>query len=286
MVKAVARHDVDSGNAARDVESLVRILGKRLSDDELSAWRLSGAATTSLIMAEKRGLLDPVAEELETWEACVTARQTSSAVFAALTAEGNSVECRIGDEVRSVSTTDPQYFTDAGAWLNAFWLAVVCQERGRLDMLSAVSVDALRASGAEFDEYIYAWVEALQAFWGERPELGEKLAEAIEGTDPDVAVIAGRELVLELLYPPIGAFFQFVQRDVEAFNEALAEGLELHRRYWTADEDRAADCDGFVALALLGVACLAYDAGMPVELDSEYLPKHLLLRSWVGEFAT
>ncbi|MFI9287832.1 Imm49 family immunity protein [Streptomyces werraensis] len=38
--------------------------------------------------------------------------------------------------------------------------------------------------------------------------------------------------------------------------------------------------------ALLALTCLAYDAGRPIEVESEYLPEHLLKRSWLGEFPT
>lgn len=31
-------------------------------------------------------------------------------------------------------------------------------------------------------------------------------------------------------------------------------------------------------------ACLAYDGEIPIEVESEYLPKHLLQRGWLGEF--
>lgn len=34
------------------------------------------------------------------------------------------------------------------------------------------------------------------------------------------------------------------------------------------------------------VACLACDAGFPIEVESEYLPIRLLDRSWLGEFDT
>ncbi|MEU8626683.1 immunity 49 family protein [Streptomyces sp. NPDC048669] len=68
-------------------------------------------------------------------------------------------------------------------------------------------------------------------------------------------------------------------------NEALAEALELHRAYWGSPE-RADDIAGFLALGPLAVACLAHDAGFPIEVESEYLPVRLLDRSWPGEFDT
>ncbi|MGW8703468.1 Imm49 family immunity protein, partial [Streptomyces eurythermus] len=33
---------------------------------------------------------------------------------------------------------------------------------------------------------------------------------------------------------------------------------------------------GLVALAPLAITCMAHDAGMPVQIESEYLPKHLV----------
>lgn len=152
--------------------------------------------------------------------------------------------------------------------------------------LSDVPVDLLRASGAVYDEYVYDWVDALQAYWMERPGLGEKFTAAFRGTDPDLLRVADRELMLKVLYPPLNLFLQFLKRDEEQFNAGLAEALRLHKEYWTADEDRRTSADGAVALGPLAVACLAYDVGMPIQVESEYLPKHLLERSWVGEFET
>lgn len=37
------------------------------------------------------------------------------------------------------------------------------------------------------------------------------------------------------------------------------------------------------ALGPLAIACMARDAGMPIEVQSEYLPKELLEFGWVGE---
>lgn len=56
------------------------------------------------------------------------------------------------------------------------------------------------------------------------------------------------------------------------------------REYWTADEERAKDPEGRIALAPLAITCLAHDGGIPIEVQSDYLPKHLLQRGWLGEF--
>ncbi|MEV7501385.1 Imm49 family immunity protein [Streptomyces sp. NPDC093018] len=53
----------------------------------------------------------------------------------------------------------------------------------------------------------------------------------------------------------------------------MAEALTWYKEYWTANEARSRSGEGLVALAPLAVACMAYDAGMPIEAESEYIPR-------------
>lgn len=245
------------------------------------------AFSKALSTAKLQTLDDPTADKLETWEAWVMAMQVGSALFASATApEGSTVECMIGHEVRTIPAVGITHFVDAGTWLEAFWLAVVCRDQARMTQLCEVPVETLRASGAVFEEYIYHWVDALQTYWLERPGLGEKLVAAFDGTDPDRLRFMDREMMLKVLYPPINLFYRFVGRDADQFNEALVQGLELHKEYWTASEEREESGEGDIPLAILALACLAHDAGLPVEVESEYLPENLLKRSWLGEFPT
>ncbi|MFT2017280.1 immunity 49 family protein [Streptomyces sp. 796.1] len=230
-------------------------------------------------------LHDPHADKVETWEAWMQAAQVGSALFAAATAApGTTVSCRIAEKMRTFSATGPQHFTDAGNWLTAFWMAITCRDQPRMDQLCQVPISLLRESGAIYDEYIYDWVDSLQTYWTERPGLSDKFVRAFKGADPDDAPIAGRELMLRLLYPPLNLFYRFLDRDHAGFNTALVQALQLHKAYWTANEERMETADGAVALDLLAIACLAYDAGFPIDVESEYLPSCILDRSWVGEF--
>jgi hypothetical protein len=266
-------------------------LNERLSKEleELSEWPqgFGMAFRSALSTAKLQCSLDPTAKMLETWEAWVMAMQVGSALFASATApEGSTVECMIAHEVRTIPAVGPTHFTDAGTWLDAFWLAVVCRDQARMTALCQVPIETLRASGAVFEEYIYHWVDALQTYWLERPGLGDKLVAAFDGTDPDRLRIVDRELMLKVLFPPLNLFHRFVAQDPVKFNEALVRALELHKEYWTADPEREESGDGDIPLAVLAITCLAYDAGRPIEVDSEYLPEHLLKRSWLGEFPT
>ncbi|MFD1659417.1 immunity 49 family protein [Streptomyces caeni] len=244
------------------------------------------AFSDALSTAQLHCLYDPTANKSETWEAWVAAMQVGSALFAAATTTQSSIECRIAHKMRLIPSIGVRHFTNAGNWITAFWLAIVCRDQNRMTQLSDVPIELLRASGAVYDEYIYDWVDSLQTYWTERPGLGEKFTAAFQGTDPARLRVADRELMLKVLYPPLNLFLQFLKRDEEQFNAALVEALHLHKEYWTADEDRRLTTDGAVALGPLAIACLAHDVGMHIDVESEYLPEHLLMRSWLGEFET
>ncbi|POX41709.1 hypothetical protein C3486_08505 [Streptomyces sp. Ru73] len=247
---------------------------------------IDSAFRTALLHVEARCTLDPRAAALETWEAVVTAMQLGSALYEVTgTAEG-TVECRIDREMRTLPAIGPRPYADAGNWLTAFWLAVVCRDQQRMTRLCEIPLERLRAPEGEYDEYVYHWVDTLQTYWLKRPGLVEKLVAAIENSYPEAVSAVPRDLLQGVLYPPINLFHRFVRKDEAGFSPALVEALELHKAYWTADEDRAKDPDGRIALGPLAIACFAYDGGIPIEVESEYLPKHLLQRSWLGEFPT
>ncbi|MER5561117.1 immunity 49 family protein [Streptomyces sp. NPDC002506] len=233
-------------------------------------------------------LHDPAARASGTWQAWAAAMQTGSALFAsAMTAEGTTVECLIAHEKRAVpGLGGPTPFADAGTWLQAFWLAIICRDQVRLTQLAHVPMELLRGSGADFEEYAYDWVDALQTYWLEGEGLGDKLVAAFDGTNPQNLRFVDRELMLMILYPPLNVFYRFLTQDDEEFDKTLLQAVQLYHEYWTADEERAGDLDGAVALAPLALACLAHDAGRPIPFETEYLPEGLLDRSWLGRFPT
>ncbi|WP_369387195.1 immunity 49 family protein [Streptomyces sp. CG1] len=268
------------------MDDLTEDAGESIDDLELSPRMFNSALSANLTLAKARCLADPTAELFPTWDAWVSSMQVGSALFASAMATEGSVQCRISEKVRTIQATGPQYYTDASKWITAFWLAIICRAYDRMTALAQVPISLLRDSGAVFDEYIYAWIDTLQTWWLRGGDLGEKLKAALEGTAPDALQVADRDEMLKILYPPINLFLRYIVQDHQQFNADLVKTLEWHKDYWSETEERAGNSAGLVALGPLAIACLAHDAGFPIDVESEYLPECLLDNSWAGEIDT
>ncbi|MFG2379963.1 immunity 49 family protein [Streptomyces avermitilis] len=286
MVVTIPRHDFPTDDLAEGLAVLRESLSWAIEDLEEVPRAVQDAFSVSLTLAESSCALDPQVSEIATWDAWVTAMQSGSALFAAALETEGTVQCRIEQKLWAIPASGPAYYTDAGNWITAFFLAVICREKDRMTTLCRVPISLLRQSGADYDEYIYAWIDALQSYWLRRPGVGDKLVAAVAGTSPETARAADPELMLKILYPPLDLFFRYLRQDHEQFNSALTDALRWHREYWTADEERTTNPDGYVALGPLAMACFAHDAGFPINVESEYLPRHLLLGSRLGEGQT
>lgn len=251
---------------------------------ETSEFDRHDALDYSLNLAKWACVSDPEVGELTTWEIWVAAMQVGSGLFISGAAECGATACRIGikGEIKDLPATGPQEYLHAGNWLTAYYLAVACRENDRLDQLARIPVSFLRAAGVEVDEYAYSWVETLQNAWFRRRETWDTLVAAIDGADPTSSRVAGADLMVKILCPPLEAFHRYQLQEPVEFNRALERAITRHREYWSQDETRARSGTGLVALGPLAIACMAFDAGIPVEVESEYLPKHLLERRWVG----
>ncbi|QEV51362.1 hypothetical protein CP981_06520 [Streptomyces platensis] len=250
---------------------------------EAGTTNLGDALGTTLTLAEAHCLMDPRAAIFPTWDAWVNAMQVGSALFAAATTTEEQVQCRIAHKDRTLQATGPEWYVHPGSWLSAFYLAVVCREKDRITSLCRVPLSVLRENGSRFGEYDYAWIDTLQTYWLGGQDLVPKLVTAVDATAPEA--VDDPETVGKLLYPPMEMFHRFVRKDRDGFNRALANALQWHKEYWS-EEERAFQISGLVALAPLAMACIAHDAGIPIEVESEYLPAVLIKRNWCGEFPT
>lgn len=284
MVTTVSRPEYPVAAMSAVIGTMQESLDEAIDVIATSDTARAAALGTSLNIARIRCVLDPDAVILETWESWLLAMQIHTAVFAAATTSDEHVDCRVGQANLRLTATGPQFHVNAGTWVSAFFLAIICRETARLDELAQVPVSLLRDCGGEMDEYIYAWVETLQSFWLRRNDVSEKLVQAVNLSAPEVARIQDAETMGKLLYPPILLFYRYLRHDAEGFNTALHDALLWHKEYWSEEPDRMDNIEGVVAIAPLAIACLARAEGIPIDVKSPYIPQALLEFSWRGEF--
>jgi hypothetical protein len=282
-VRAIARHDIDTDFADQRATTAAKHLPKLTALAKRKPSALRSVMTTSLDDAELRCATDPAAAWVDTWDSFARAMQAGSAVFTVASQDEGEVEFRLDDEVVQVPAIGSTMQNDPLTWRDALYLAMIFRDQNRIDFLARVPIDLLRGAGVEYDEYVYATVRMWQAYWTGADGLVDLVLDAMRAADPELAVNSSPQSILQVEFPLIETFYQFVLRDEANFNQALGNALESHREFWTRDEESESFPRGFVALGLLALAGHAKDSGLTLDVESEYLPEVLLNGTRLGE---
>ncbi|MBO8190142.1 immunity 49 family protein [Streptomyces oryzae] len=255
-----------------DAAELSRTAGESLTCLMGDPAGLRDAFRSALALAHARCATDPDAARIDTWDPWAVAVQLGAALFTG----ADPQECRLGeDHAWQIPATPADPPADARAWLDAFYVCVVCRQRERLDRLCQVPLEVLRQDES-VDEYVLHWIDTLQTYWAQRPmdDVAQKLITTMETSAPDTATSTPKDFVNRIDYQPVALFHRLITRDHDAFAEALGEALAHHGAYWGDSAAPRAQ----VALGPLAMASLAYDYGFPVELKQPCLPTYLLNR--------
>lgn len=266
------RNGVSVDEAASQVESVAPEIAGLAPHLSKSGTVLSTVSSWALVAAQYRTVLDPTAADPDTWDDFQIAADAGTALFdAALRPKGEEITVRVLGE-RPTTATGPWSNANAGRWLTVAWLAVITRQKHLVERLCAVPVEALRASGAEHPPFVYPWQEMVRAFLTGDEVSPDLVAAAIDGTED----AEPRDHAQLVAYPQIVLLYQVLRRDPDKVNDFLRRAVDAHREYWTAAE-RSGAPDGLVALGPLAIAVLARGVGLDVTVESEYLPRNLLV---------
>ncbi|NXY93781.1 immunity 49 family protein [Streptomyces sp. BR123] len=277
LMKGLVRLDragrTTTGPASRnpsDAAGLERAASEALKPVARDPSGLGDAFAAALALALARCADDPKADRLTTWDAWATSVQLGCALFTGT----EPVECYLGEDVvtrlPALPAAPP---ADARAWLDAFYLAVVCRQTERIDRLCEVPMERLREDDS-VDEYVLHWIDTLQTYFARRSmdDVVDKLLATIRTSMPERIARAPKDFVNRIDYQPVGLFHRLITGDREAFADTLAEAVAEHAGYWGPSRAPRAR----VALGPLAMAALAHDHGFAVAADHPHLPVYLL----------
>lgn len=164
---------------------------------------------------------------------------------------------------------------DSASWTNAFGVPLVLRDSRAIDELCSLDPALLRHGTAQLDEYRHCAAVALRLFWtgGDwRTAVGDTRANAeLERMRvlPDADYARRVTTIVDMLDP-------LERLHAVDFNDALFAALEAHKGYWSRPGGPSAGPLGLIAIVPLGLSCLALDRGIPIEVESDYIPLWLL----------
>lgn len=204
------------------------------------------------------------------------AGQASWALFVTASSEELPVEVRLDDGLHCVFNERPdQSTTHAFRWLRGFFFNAICRESGLIDDMCKLPTELLRRSSTKDPEYRYLLVDALKAFWNGDSQCSTIIVNALEATDPERSDIHEQDWALDIDVPQLQLFFYVATKD-RKFEANLPKAADLHNQYWSANKKRRNNWDGFLSVELTGLAAIAHDRGMPVQIDASSIPSWLV----------
>lgn len=268
----IVRHDHTNPDPARILRMGLEDLAEHrdiLAENPLSAGMMIahvvGAAGAASVLGEPRAVQRAF---------LARAVELGRASFELAYDEGE-VEITIDGAALRVPATGPTGYTEPATWHTVFGLALALRERSTVDYLASLDVVVMHDSATRVDDYRYAMMVAMQTFWrgGDwRPHAKEAVAlssdSGVGGADHVPAVLGQ----LALLDP-------IERNDAAAFSAQLTAALEAHRAHWGAKR-WSGHLAAQLAVVPLGLAALAHDRGLSIDVESDYVPAWIIRGEW------
>ncbi len=166
----------------------------------------------------------------------------------------------------------PDEARQAGSWLNGFWFAFATFDAEALALLVQVPVDQI----VEWEAYDRPLVRAYQSLFTRAPGTGDRLLEALELADPAKVKRTDPDGVLDLVVPEIECLVRLAQGEKDRFEGALHKQLELRREHHVRKGSDGTGGAQNISGDTLGLAAWSRALGMPIEIESPYVPPALL----------
>lgn len=268
----IARHAIDAERVREGVEGDTELL-MRVVDAATNR-----AAALSIVLSTARSLAGYLsaagAEASALRHPLHIGAQAAAAIFALASGDGE-IEFSLDDRRLRLAATGPTDASHVGNWRIGWWLARIVGDVAAIDTLAATDVELMRRSSSRADECQYRFASALQAFEQRAPDWSDALQQALDATDPERMRLLDEPFVLNVLVPEMQVLFRLALGETAPFEEAFEFALQRHRKYWSKGE-RVDDPDGYLALGPLALGRLALAAGMPIDVDSDYVPRGLM----------
>lgn len=277
----VKRHILNTSvdNIEREVatiaERLPKLLGK-LKSDPLSV-ELGYALNLQIEAISGSALLERAQNEIYTH--MYYGLQFGVNLFKIAMHPDKEVQLKIGSENIIAIGKEKMDYVTYGVWQTIYYLAVILRDRDALDFLVQIPGNFAKSSKVTFDDLDIAVFEIMKAAWTKNAV--QKAIERYWGLEPVVKTASAvrDKFNKHLTTPSIKVLTAAFSGDNSSFNHELQKALTLHYEFYREAGKKHLGPDdpfGWLSYMLLWVCAFAHDAGMKIEVESDYIPRWMV----------
>jgi hypothetical protein len=168
-------------------------------------------------------------------------------------------------------------FMSVDDWKLAYDACMLLRDMDGLRFLATIPEEVFQKSNNRASAFDLAYYRFMAHFFNGGKNTGALLIDAMEEGGKPQSNPTRTKFVDLVRIPELQLMEDFVRGDSAAFNNDLYDALVSHKKYYGTSENGFAT-PGWIALPLLSACTLASDGKkFPIEVESEYLPKWLIL---------
>ncbi|MCQ9052501.1 immunity 49 family protein [Vibrio diabolicus] len=165
-------------------------------------------------------------------------------------------------------------------WLDTYFISAIVRDRPSMDVLANFPISLMRQSSTKVGELSYMLVDVIQSFHNRTSDYPYKLVAAM-----DAAVAQGNDWALEIAMGILETFAALTTDIGYDFEEVVVKNLQFQEQYQMR-LDKPEDLisiETFISFPLLGMACMWYDKGNRLSIETGWLPPYLVEGRWLEE---
>ncbi|CAI2303533.1 immunity 49 family protein [Vibrio parahaemolyticus] len=164
-------------------------------------------------------------------------------------------------------------------WIDIYFISTIVRDKPSLDALASFPISLMKQSSTKASELSYMLVDVIQSFHNRTSDYPDKLVAAM-----DAAVAQGDNWALEIAMGILETFAALTTNIGYDFEEVLVKNLQFQEKYHLRElgPDRIG-IRTFINFPLLGMACMWYDKGNRLSVETGWLPPYLVEGRWLEE---
>ncbi len=164
-------------------------------------------------------------------------------------------------------------------WIDMYFISTIVRDRPSLDALASFPISLMKQSSTKAGKLSYMLVDVIQSFHNRTADYPDKLVAAM-----DAAIVQGDDWALEIAMGILETFAALTTDIGHDFEEVLIKNLQFQEKYHLRElgPDRIG-IRTFINFPLLGMACMWYDKGHRLSVETGWLPPYLVEGRWLED---